>query len=337
MVLDESVGMVVKSSWSVRLRNCPICGESRRTVLIQLPAYRFCATNWTYREDFGRVLGISDDEAFPIVECSDCGFIYAGVLPDPQFLEAVYEKVIDPERGSFEAFKPAWVAHQLRLGALILEEVSDVFAHEESVTILDYGCGYGTLIKALANPRIRSVGFETSQPCVSHLRSSGLTVFSSLDELKAAGRFHAIILSDVLEHVPNPSEVLAICHRLLLRKGFVCVSVPNIGRRELRRAGAQSELIRGLNPWEHLNYFSAGSLSKLVRSAGFMVRQPVGPVDLGLRLGLRGRRRVRNAIGASVRLYCHLIGLRPGSTTLVGQRIEDVVTQEVEAQRFAGA
>src|SRR5262249_49792662 len=132
VVLDESAGMVLKSSWSVRLRNCPVCGESRRTELIQLPAYRFCATNWTYREDFGRVLRISDSDVFPIVECSNCGFVYAGVLPDPQFLEAVYEELIDPEKGSFEAFKPGWVGHQLRLGALILEEVGDVFAHDKS-------------------------------------------------------------------------------------------------------------------------------------------------------------------------------------------------------------
>src|SRR5580700_9209259 len=109
------------------LRNCSVCGESGQKVLLQLRANRFCELNWTYRHDFSRVLGIRDDQSFPIVECSSCGFVYAGLLPDPEFLEAVYEKVIDPEKGLFESLKPEWVAHQFRLAALFLEDISDVF------------------------------------------------------------------------------------------------------------------------------------------------------------------------------------------------------------------
>ena len=135
------------------LRDCSICGESGPKVLLQLPAKRFCELNWTYRRDFSRVLGIGDDQPFPIVECGKCGFVYAGLLPDSQFLEAVYEKVIDPEKGLFESFKPEWVAHQFRLAALFLESISAVFPNESSLAMLDYGCGYGTLVKALSSPR----------------------------------------------------------------------------------------------------------------------------------------------------------------------------------------
>jgi SAM-dependent methyltransferase len=261
------------------------------------------------------------------VECSNCGFVYAGLLPDPEFLEAVYEKVIDPEKGLFESLKPEWVAHQLRLAALFLEDISDVFPRESGLAILDYGCGYGTLVKALSSARIRCVGFETSQRCKDHLRGSGMTVFSDLDELQANGPFHGVVLSDVLEHVINPGEVLRTCQKLLVRSGLLCVSVPNFSRKVLRDTLASVKggrsFTRGLNPWEHLNYFSADSLEKLVRSAGFVLRRPVGPVDVGLRYGFHGWPRVRNAIASSIRLIRYVVDLPPETTTLVAQKGED--------------
>lgn len=308
----------------MNLRNCPLCGQTKPQVLIELPAHRFCVTNLTYRRDFGQVLGIRDDQPFPIVQCMACGFVYAGILPDRRFLEVVYESVIDAKRAEAEALKPQWVSHQLRLAALLLDELSDVFAHEENLAILDYGCGYGTLVRALSNTRTRCVGFETNQQQVNCLRRAGVMGCSDIDELQSRGPFHGIILSDVLEHVPNPAEVLKLCRGLLLRSGILCVSVPDFGTRIIRQmlssAARGGSLCRGVNPWEHLNYFSADSLERLLCIAGFSVRCPSGPVDIGLRLGFRGLRRLRNAGGAGLRLTGYVLGLPSRTTTLVAQK-----------------
>ena len=308
----------------VELRDCPVCGKSGPEILVQLPAKRFCDLNWTYRRDFSQVLGIGDDQPFPIVECSSCRFVYSGLVLDPQFLEAVYERVIEAEKGMLESFKPEWVAHQFRLAALFVEDLSTVFPHEEKLAILDYGCGYGTLTRALSSPRVRCVGFETSQRCIDYLCSSGIAVASNLDELQTQGPFHGAILSDVLEHVVNPAEVLRTCHRLLVRGGVLCVNVPNFSSKVLRNTLASVEkgesFTRGLNPWEHLNYFSPGALKNLVRSAGFVLRRPVGPVDVGLRYGFHRWKRVRNAVASGARLLRHVVGLPPETTTLVAQK-----------------
>lgn len=308
----------------VKLRDCSVCGESRPKLLIQLPANRFCELNSTYCSDFDRILGIRRDEPFPIVECSNCGFVYAGLLLDPLFLEAVYESVIDAEKGVFESLKPEWVAHQLRLAALFLENINCLFPDEKRLAVLDYGCGYGTLVKALSSARIRSVGFETSQRCRDHLRGSGTAILGNFDELQTAGPFHGVILSDVLEHVVNPGEVLRTCHGLLKQRGVLCVSVPNFSRKVLRNTLASvaqgRDFTRGLNPWEHLNYFSADSLGRLVQSAGFVLRRPFGLVDVGLRYGFHGWPRIRNAIASSMRLVRYVVDAPPETTTLIAQK-----------------
>lgn len=301
------------------VRSCPLCDKSGRRILGQVPAARFCAVNSTYREDFSKILGISQDTSFPIAECTDCGFVYAGIVPPQEFLNRVYDEVIDPDAGRFESLSPSWVAHQLRLGALMLGELVDVFG-DERFSVLDFGCGYGTLLQALPSPRVECIGFESSQRCLSYLRDRGVPVSGRLEEVRERGPYHGIILSDVLEHVPAPRELLSVCRELLVAEGLVCVNVPAFDRASLDQAVSDRPFPRTLNPWEHLNYFSPGTLRSMLSAQGFVLREPAGPVDVGVRPRLRGLRRLGNSAKSILRLARYAMGRISGPTLVLGQK-----------------
>ncbi|MBV1901683.1 MAG: class I SAM-dependent methyltransferase, partial [Kordiimonadaceae bacterium] len=94
--------------------------------------------------------------------------------------------------------------------------------------------------------------------------------------------------SEVLEHVPNPAQILAWAWQLLEPGGVLCLSVPNDYN------PMQKCLVDGAghNPWwvvpdHHLNYFNFASLEKLLVRQGYEALQQTTnfPMELFLLMG----------------------------------------------------
>jgi predicted SAM-dependent methyltransferase len=95
-------------------------------------------------------------------------------------------------------------------------------------------------------------------------------------------------MGEVLEHIPNPAELLKLAHSQLNIDGLVCIVVPNdfnpfqlILRDHL-----------GFEPWwvappHHINYFNFKSLATLLEKCGFEVlhQESTFPIDLFLLMG----------------------------------------------------
>lgn len=305
-------------------RNCPACDHDRYEILLSVTAGQVCSANSTYRRDALGRLGVRGDSAYPVGLCGRCGFAFATLLPTPQFLETVYDDVIDPDQGFFESTGPTWVAHQLRLGSSLLDSLSRVFGAGSSFRVLDLGCGYGSLVRAIQGPRVSCEGFETSPRRTAFLGEQGLSSCTTLDEVRSRGPFHAAVLSDVLEHVPAPRATLALCRDILIEGGLLLVNVPNFDEmrwRVLRRQLESDSLLdRELNPWEHLNYFSPDSLDRMLSAYGFGSLDQHGSVDVGLRRGLRGLRKWGNAAKSVGRLARQLLSSTPQGTCRIVQR-----------------
>jgi SAM-dependent methyltransferase len=82
-----------------------------------------------------------------------------------------------------------------------------------------------------------------------------------------ADHFDAITLSDVIEHLPNPEQVIRECLRILRPGGRIVISTPNIDSFGHRVFGRHW---RGLEPPRHLFLYSASALGKIARRSGFM-------------------------------------------------------------------
>ena len=135
--------------------------------------------------------------------------------------------------------------------------------------VLDVGSGYGYFEKALADAGFEHDGLEVSR----HAREAAKARFGfdsldgTLDDHAAelAGRFDAVTLWDVIEHVAGSDGLArAASPECLVPGGFVALKTPNIRCPEARVFGPHYHSLKR----EHLVYFTARSLSRVAEAAG---------------------------------------------------------------------
>ena len=92
---------------------------------------------------------------------------------------------------------------------------------------VDYGCGSGTLLRMVAASNIEAIGFDVSESGVEAASlSSGCVVRTFADIDMYTESADVVHLGDVLEHVPDPAEVLAQACTLLRPGGLLLAEGP---------------------------------------------------------------------------------------------------------------
>ena len=136
--------------------------------------------------------------------------------------------------------------------------------------LLEVGCGGGVILRNLRDLGWETEGVDFDPAAVANARSKGLTVhFGSLEAVGLpAGRFDAIVMSHVIEHVVDPRGLMRECRRLLKPRGALVVLTPNDGGLCHRIFGASCFT---LEPPRHLRIFSPRSLGKVVEESGFSI------------------------------------------------------------------
>lgn len=92
--------------------------------------------------------------------------------------------------------------------------------------ILDVGTGTGDFLKQAKISGWATQGTEPNQQAREIAISKGLSITSSLEELKGE-KFDVITLWHVLEHVPNLESQIAKLNLLLADNGVLVIAVPN--------------------------------------------------------------------------------------------------------------
>lgn len=106
--------------------------------------------------------------------------------------------------------------------------------------VLDIGCGNGIISRVIGKLGYNVTGIDISEKTITAARASN-NLPNVHFEVVAAGelqpqpeKYDAIICSEVLEHLHEPSDLLKIIHRSLKNNGVLIVTVPNgRGPREL--------------------------------------------------------------------------------------------------------
>jgi len=259
-------------------RTCPLSGEQSHRVVGYIPAAVVAANNPTYRSSFAKILKISPHDEFPIVE-SPHGFIFSGWLPPQDFLRCVYEDVIDHTKTITQTV--AYRARLLEFAAAFLATVeARASFSSQPRRLLDYGCGYGSLLRMLSTGNVRAIGYEPSGARQTTAGQGGYEIFNNLDQVATAGPFDLFICTEVLEHLADPRAALRFMRQNATPGALLGITVPDCERSyveacfaELAKGGPLSPVF---NPWEHLNYFSAGSLRRLLAEEGFTVINDFG-------------------------------------------------------------
>lgn len=134
--------------------------------------------------------------------------------------------------------------------------------------VLEVGCGAGRQLATLRDSGWQTLGVEFDAGAAAAARRRGLEVIEGelRDLALPAASFDAIVMAHVIEHVPNPVELLAESRRLLKPGGRLICVTPNadsIGHRLYARHW------RGLEPPRHFVVFTPRALALCAQRAGF--------------------------------------------------------------------
>jgi SAM-dependent methyltransferase len=145
--------------------------------------------------------------------------------------------------------------------------------------LLEIGCAYGYFLDE-AKKNFDVTGIEISETAVAACKASGLNVLRgdvSDASMRGLGMFDVIVMLDVIEHVPDPAEVMALCSRHLEPGGIVVLSTGDFSSLAARVTGPKWRL---MTPPQHLWFFTPSSLRALARSSGLEVRSIARPWKL---------------------------------------------------------
>lgn len=118
----------------------------------------------------------------------------------------------------------------------VVEAAREVFPQKrpEALRVLDVGCGNGSqLALPLAREGFRLKGLDTDARSIEHALhlAQGLGnaefICARLEELPATEFYEVVILSEVLEHLENPLELLSESEKRMAEGGIMIVTVPN--------------------------------------------------------------------------------------------------------------
>ena len=144
---------------------------------------------------------------------------------------------------------------------------------EPDATVLDIGCGEGLLLQYLSEVKgIVGYGIDVSEEAVRLAQARGVQAeVADIFHWDATQDYDYIILSEVLEHLPNPEEVV-IKVRNRFRKALL-VSIPNIGYypHRLRLLLGRFPIQWGWHPAEHLRFWTVLDFVEWIQELGLTV------------------------------------------------------------------
>lgn len=228
--------MVVEQAEGVRRKRCPVCSQT--------------AVRHTWKRKFDR------DEKYYLYHCHACEVQFWEPMRNPGS-EWYEERKYSPYR-----------AVSGRLGVKF-----ELFLKSGPLTegrILDIGCSSGSFLKACQDMGFDVTGIDFNRQAVQDARRlHGLkNVYAlSLEQYRRehpADRFEAVSFFEVLEHQDDPAAFIGSVAGMLVRGGYVVLSVPNRDRWQLLKKLDD-------DPPEHLTRWNPMSVRIFLQANGFQV------------------------------------------------------------------
>ena len=212
---------------------------------------------------------------------------------------------VDPaEVAKFSAMAAEWwnptgkfgVLHKfnpVRL-AFIREEVTARFGRDPlareplaGLDLLDIGCGGGLLSEPMARLGAKVTGADPAEKNIKtamvHAEEQGLGIeylATTAEELAAAGRkFDVILNMEVVEHVREPAQFMAVTASMLKPGGVMLTATLNRTFKSFALAIVGAEYVlgwlpKGTHQWE--KFITPAELADMLKAGGLVPREPVG-------------------------------------------------------------
>ena len=193
-----------------------------------------------------------------LVKCRKCNFIYLNPIPTDRELRKYYARL---STVSIEPIDKSPIEYDRSVERLQLIE-----KNIKKGKILDVGSGGSNFLFIAKSKGWETFSIEIRKEAKKLLKMHSIKI---LYERKIPnGFFNAITLSQVLEHLSDPSKKLKFYYNNLASGGIIVIEVPNIESLGARLMKDKWYFIK--NP-EHLSYFSKSTLTKILKKFGFEI------------------------------------------------------------------
>lgn len=224
---------------------CPICASSEST--------RFYTIN-------------TGEQTYTVEKCGQCAHHYTrfafAVDPEHLYNDEVYQ-VIDNRQSMYSRI----MDHEY---GKVLNYLTKIYP--SGSRLLDFGSGKGIFLNLARRAGYNTVGVETAVKRAEFAEQKyGLTILREMYESGPIGneRFDMITLFHVLEHLPQPKQLVKnLIDENLKPGGMLVLEVPNLSSLQSRLAG---------NEWMHLDiprhisHFSKKRVQALCEELGLQI------------------------------------------------------------------
>lgn len=229
----------------------------------------------------------SIDKEFNISLCNDCKYVFDNPRPTLNALKEYYSK-----SGKYDE----WLTDEKERDVLGVKRVSLVKNYVSKGKLLDVGAGIGQFLH-YAKKYFEVDGIEVSKSGIQIAKDKYKMdiMEGAIEDVDFDGKkFDVITVWHVLEHVPNPEELINICKNLLVEDGLIFIAVPNdvvsfkvLPKTILKKLGVKRYVKFGIYSLPkikldgsldeiHLSHFTPKVLKGLFERLGFEI------VELGL-------------------------------------------------------
>lgn len=238
--------------------NCPVCNNN---------VYK---KKFNIQYGSNKVLEILDIieqcEKVEIYKCKTCGHCYSNPQVNEKLLEEYYSKL------NSEYYK------------LENEPIDDKKIEEEKIVkilekyknggnLLEVGCGYGFFLNKLDRKKWNPFGIEPSIHAANFgIKNFSLDIKQKFLELNDFEQnfFDAIVISDVIEHLRNPNQLLGLFKYFLKTLGILLIKTGNINSIYSKICGRNWGYY---GSWEHISFYSPKSIKYLLDKHSFNLKK----------------------------------------------------------------
>jgi len=267
----------------VFVENCPVCGSSERECLYQ---------------DLEDVVFFAAPGKWTFYRCLNCRSGYLDPRPSDNTLHIAYKNYYTHEKTV--NFSDLSLKNKLRRmlsnayrnhhygtndnpsiffgyyllkmrsvdRAIIDRGMRNLPVSGKGKSLLDVGCGNSSYLLRVKSAGWHVTGIDSDKQVVDNGQKDGLDIklgdITVLNSQKDC--YDVITLSHVIEHVPDPQQLLRNCFRLLNNNGTLWIETPNISATGHSLYGRHW---RGLEVPRHLVILSPESLKSLLIKTGF--------------------------------------------------------------------